>query len=340
MLRLGVIALLLLALAAAAEPFDRRYMMAAATGVVRIESGKGGPRYTVGTGTVSGPQEVVTAHHVVRDATHVYVISGGLRHRAAVRRIDPARDICVLSVPNLDARPLAARPAGQLQIGEPVAAIGYSGGGGLGFTTGEVTHLHRFSGGDVIESTAAFTSGASGGPLLDSQGRLVGLLLFRGLNGAGHFYAGPVEWLRTDPAADRRETPPFWQETEARLPYFMRATLLQGESRWDDLQTLAGRWSRDEPNNAEPLYVLGQIQVRVGKTEDASWSYLQAIARDPRHALSWYGLTRAMLELERTGCARIAYARLAELSPALSRRAAEAYPELGGSMEAATCASF
>jgi len=339
MLRLVLLVLLLAASAASAEPFDRRYMIAAAKGVVRVEAGHDGARYAVGTGTVTGPQEVVTAHHVVRGATRVYVISGGLRQPATVARVDPVRDICVLEVKDLVARPLSLRSSARLQIGEPVAAIGYS-GGGLNFATGEVAHLHRFSGGEVIESTAAFTSGASGGPLLDSDGRLVGLLLFRGMNGAGHFYAVPVEWLRADPAADRREAPPFWQETEVRLPYFMRANLLQGESRWDELEALAARWNRDEPDNAEPMYVQAQTQARLGKTEAASWSYRQAIARDPRHALSWYGLTLVMLELDKADCARAAYARLAMLSPTLSRRAADAHPELGGTMEAATCESY
>jgi S1-C subfamily serine protease len=180
--------MLLAGATASAEPFDRRFMIAAAASVVRIEAGQGGPRYAVGTGTVTGPQEVVTANHVVRGASRIYVISGGLRHLATVRRVDALHDICVLAVDNLAARPLAARPSGQLQVGEPVAAIGYSGGGGLNFTTGAVAQLHRFSGSMVVEATAPFTSGASGGPLLDSEGRLVGLLMFRAMNGTGHFF--------------------------------------------------------------------------------------------------------------------------------------------------------
>jgi hypothetical protein len=342
MLRPAFLVLLLAAATATAgaEPFDRRYMIAAAKGVVRVEAGEGDARYMVGTGTVTGPREVATAHHVVRGAKHVYVVTGGLRRPATVARVDPVHDICVLAVDNLEARPLRPRPSGQLQIGEPVAAIGYSGGGGLNFTTGEVTHLHPFSGGQVVENTAAFTSGASGGPLLDSEGRLVGILMFRGMNGAGHFYAVPVEWLGADPASDQREAPPFWQETEARLPYFMRASLLQGESRWDELQALAADWSRDEPANAEPIYVRAQAEAHRGDVAAAARSYTQAVQRDQRHALAWLGLTQTMLQLGRSDCAGVAYARLAALSPARSRQAAEAHPELGDSMEAAACELF
>ncbi len=333
-----VLVILLLACAATrAEPFDRRFMIAASKGVVRIEAGQGGSRYLVGTGTVTGPHEVVTAYHVVRGAGHVYVASGGSRNLAAVRRIDPVHDICVLSVEKLEARPLAVRPSGQLQVGEAVAAIGHSGGGGLSLTTGAVVQLHRFSGGEVIETTAPFTSGASGGPLLDSEGRLVGLLVFRGMNGTGHFYAAPVDWLRGDESPVLEETTPFWQEAEALLPYFMRAALLHGESRWEELEKLTLAWGRDEPDNAEPEYVRAQIEAQRGEPKAAARFYARALARDQRYALAWFGLTEAMLELARADCARVAHARLAVLSPALSQRALDAHPELAGAIEVAAC---
>lgn len=332
--------LLLASIAAAAEPFDRRYMISAARSVVRVEAGEGGPRYAVGTGTVIGPRQVVTAHHVVRGARHVYVISGGLRYRAAVRRTDPARDICVLEVSELQAQPLPVRPSAQLQIGEPVAAISYSGGAGLSFTTGEVIQLHRYSGGEVVETTAAFTSGASGGALLDSAGRLVGLLMFRGMNGARHFYAVPVEWLAGSQSPSAQDAPPFWQEAEPRLPYFMRAALLSGGARWGELESLAAQWCREEPDNAEPFYLRAQMEMRHGQPEAAARSYRQAIALDPRHALSWLGLTETMLQLASDDCARLAHSRLAELSPALSRQAALAHPRLNVPREGSECEPF
>ena len=331
---------LLVGIAAAAEPFDRRYVISAARSVVRVEAAEGGARYAVGTGTVIGPQQVVTAHHVVRGARHVEVVSGGLRYRAAVRRADPARDICVLEVSELPARPLPVRPSAELQIGETVAAVSYSGGAGLSFTTGEVVELHRFSGGEVVETTAAFTSGASGGALLDSAGRLVGLLMFRGINGARHFYAVPVEWLADAAPAQAGDLPPFWQEAEARLPYFMRAALLSGEARWDELEALTVQWCREEPDNAEPFYLRARIEMRHGQPQAAAQSYRQAIALDPRHALSWFGLTETMLQLASDDCARLAHARLAELSAALSRQAVLAHPQLNVPTEGGGCETF
>jgi hypothetical protein len=340
MLRLALIALLFAGAAAAAEPFDRRYMIAAAKSVVRVEAGQGGARYAVGTGTVTGPGEVTTAHHVVRGAKRVYVLSGGVRHAASVSRVDPVHDICVLTVHNLEARPLHPRPSGELQIGEPVAAIGYSGGGGLNFTTGEVVELHRLSGARIVETTAPFTSGASGGPLLDSDGRLVGFLMFRAMNAVGHFYAVPVEWLAGGRPQPDREAQPFWQETQARLPYFMQASLLHYESRWDELRALAANWSREEPDDAEPLYLRARIEARVGDIEAALLSYREAVTRDPGHAPSWLAMAQTMLQMGRTGCAGAAYARLAALSPALARQAAGVNPELAATMEASTCELF
>ena len=131
--------------------------------------------------------------------------------------------------------------ATSLQLGQPVAAIGFSGGAGRTLRFGRVQALHSLDGARVIESNTAFTSGASGGGLFDASGALVGLLTFRMRGSSGNYYSLPVRWIRerlptegqwTDvhPLPDAR---PFWQRDAATLPYFMRAAPLSAEGRWD-----------------------------------------------------------------------------------------------------------
>jgi tetratricopeptide (TPR) repeat protein len=188
----------------------------------------------------------------------------------------------------------------------------------------------------VVQGSAAFTSGASGGGLFDAQQRLVGLLMFR-LRGAGaQYFSVPVEWFapalgdeaaKEDAGADLPGEP-FWNRAPDSLPYFMRANMLVSEDRWDDLPALLSRWRNDEPSSAEPAYLLGETDIRRDRNEEALVEYKEAVARDPAHALAWSGLVRASMRTRDPALAREAYRRLAALSTALSSRIAAEFPEV------------
>ncbi len=101
---------------------------------------------------------------------------------------------CAFSVVGLEPPAAKVRPSGRLQIGEPVIALGFSGGAGVRWKTGAVLRKHRFAESIVVQTTTPFTSGASGGPLLDADGNVVGLLSFRTRGPSPNYYAVPVEW--------------------------------------------------------------------------------------------------------------------------------------------------
>lgn len=83
---------------------------------------------------------------------------------------DPAdgRDIALLYVAE-DIPKLAHGPAARQ--GASVATMGFPLGLPSNFTTGVVSHVHE----DWIQTTAAISAGNSGGPLLDGQGRVLGI---------------------------------------------------------------------------------------------------------------------------------------------------------------------
>jgi len=242
------------------------------TGVVKIEVSLAGGGYSVGTGVVVDRGKVATACHVLRGGTRVAILFAGVRHGAVARNTSAEHDICVLQVPLLEARPAVLRPTSQLAIGEEVGAIGYSAGARVRFAHGAVARLHHYDDGVVVQGNAAFTSGASGGGLFDADRRLVGILMFR-MRGAGpQYFAAPVEWITdgagyTGSEAVDADIPgePFWKRTPDRLPYFMRANMLMSEERWDDLRTLLSQWEIDEPSNAEPVFLLGELESHRGR---------------------------------------------------------------------------
>jgi serine protease Do len=94
---------------------------------------------------------------------------------------DPDLDLALLRVKEApgDLHPVEIADSEEVDIGEPVAAIGHPGGGGLWtLTTGTISSKRRDSARDVFQTDAAINPGNSGGPLLDEYSRLVGVNTF------------------------------------------------------------------------------------------------------------------------------------------------------------------
>src|SRR5207249_7985388 len=158
-------------------------------------------------------------------------------------------DLCFLHAPGWRGRPVVLGEGDSLHRGQPVAAIGFTGGMGMSLRFGSVRALHSLDGARIIESDTAFTSGASGGGLFDASGALVGLLTFRARGKGSGFYSLPVEWIRDRLPMDNQWSAlyaihgerPFWQRDADALPYFMRVSLLETEGRWDAVLDLTDR---------------------------------------------------------------------------------------------------
>jgi serine protease Do len=123
---------------------------------------------------------ILTNAHVVRDAKEVTVKLSDRREFAAkVLGVDPATDIAVLRI---DAKNLPTVRLGdprQLEVGDPVLAIGAPYGLEQSATQGIVSAKGRSLPGDAvvpfIQTDAAVNPGNSGGPLFDGGGAVVGI---------------------------------------------------------------------------------------------------------------------------------------------------------------------
>jgi S1-C subfamily serine protease len=145
-----------------------------------------------GTATGSGfvvddDGTILTNAHVVDGADEVTVSfeEGGDSIDAEVKGVDPDTDLAVLKIDPGEVEDLTVLPLGDssdLQVGDPVVAIGNPFGLQRTVTTGIVSALQRqidspsgFSISNVIQTDASINPGNSGGPLLDAQGRVIGI---------------------------------------------------------------------------------------------------------------------------------------------------------------------
>jgi putative serine protease PepD len=139
-----------------------------------------------GSGFVIDKQgHIVTNQHVVSDSQSVNVeFSDGSTVDAKVVGTDPSTDIAVLDVNRSAAQltPVSFASEGSLEVGDPVIAIGSPFGLQGTLTTGVVSALGReiespngFTIENAVQTDAALNHGNSGGPVLDTQGRVVGV---------------------------------------------------------------------------------------------------------------------------------------------------------------------
>jgi putative serine protease PepD len=152
-------------------------------GVGGSEGGFGGTQQ--GSGFVFDAEgRVVTNYHVVQNTESVQITyPNGREVAAAVVGTDPSTDLAVLDPEeDVDVEPLELADSDQVEVGDAVLAIGSPFGLAGTVTSGIVSALDRtiespadFGIEGAIQTDAAINSGNSGGPLLDANGRVIGV---------------------------------------------------------------------------------------------------------------------------------------------------------------------
>ena len=154
----------------------------------------------IGPGGASGfvideDGHVITNQHVVAEANSVSVrFSSGAREEAKVVGEDPSTDTAVLKVdvPKEALKPLALGDSDTVGVGDPVIAIGNPLNFGISVTTGIVSGTGRpipapnkYTIDGAVQTDAAINPGNSGGPLLDAQGKVIGVTSMAAGSGLG-----------------------------------------------------------------------------------------------------------------------------------------------------------
>lgn len=177
--------------------------------VVSVSAGDG-----TGSGfVISADGYIITNYHVVREADTIELaFSDGTHEDADVVGSSASYDLAVLSVDRDNLTPVVLGSSSSVMVGDPVLAIGSPLGLEGTVTSGIVSALNRpvTAGGqgeqafiNALQTDAAINPGNSGGPLVDAQGRVIGVnsaIATLGLSGAagsiGLGFAIPIDQAR------------------------------------------------------------------------------------------------------------------------------------------------
>ena len=286
------------------RPVDFGFFWRLSPSVFKVEAHNGKGTVSHGSGVLIDQGTVVTNCHVTRYATAVLVSKQGLRWQADAQISDLKHDLCLLRVPGITGA-IAPISGDRPRVGQPVIAIGYVGGTAPRLSGGEVRALYQYDGGRVIQSSAWFNSGASGGGLFDQDGKLIGIIAFRHQGGEAFYFALPVNWIyrldlnweRAGELAPLGQGLAFWQQAGDKQPYFLKAAALEATNDWPALRELAEKWTAAETDKCEAWLSLGLASARLGDFERAIKAYHKAIQSDLECSEAWFSLGLAYAAL-------------------------------------------
>jgi len=142
-------------------------------------------RVLEGSGFVVAPSRVMSNAHVVAGSESVTVEVDGQSYDASVVSYDSNADISILDVPDLPAPPLGFDMR-EAPSGTDAVVMGYPGGGDFTATPARIREIIQLSGPDIYHTTTVerevytirgtVRQGNSGGPLIDREGRVLGVV--------------------------------------------------------------------------------------------------------------------------------------------------------------------
>ena len=237
-----------------------------------------------GTAFHTGGSRFVTAAHVVEGARTIRLHSSGIDAPARVVGIHDTADIAILSASagDLDALEFAAPGGlgGAPPPGAAIAAASYTDGLGLdaAVTRGIVSRLFTRASVSWLQTDAALSPGASGGPLFDACGRVVGVvsakLVGAGIEGVGFGITEPsLGQILLSIGVNAPAEGPTWEQIDAFVARFgsQRTTL------FESINALTRQWNAIFPTERRPSERLAEIARAQRALAVQGWTFMQAV---------------------------------------------------------------
>lgn len=164
-----------------------------------VTSDASGQPLALGSGFAVGDGVIATNMHVIEGASAARLKVIGRPQTYTVGGVlgtDNAADLAVLKVAGLEAPPLHLGDSKQAAVGDQVFAVGNPEGLEGTFSAGIISGIRSIGANRLLQITAPISPGSSGGPVIDSTGKVLGIAVATFKEGQNLNFAVPVSYLR------------------------------------------------------------------------------------------------------------------------------------------------
>jgi tetratricopeptide (TPR) repeat protein len=289
--------------------------------VVLITTYEGEVEVALGSGfVVEADGTVVTNYHVIRGADRAKVKFTDGRHFTAkgVYAYDAARDVAVLAIPGKNLPTLTLGDSDEPAIGAAVVAIGNPQGFENTVSEGILSGRRELEDGQpFLQHTAPISPGSSGGPLLDTTGKVIGVntLAYYGQN---LNFAVPSNFVKT--LLEKRDLQELAAvsgsvegmsvvELADHAAYALRIGNL------DEAETCYRKIIDEEPDLAAGYFGCGYVAYERDDFDEATRFFKKGLDKDPREVDGHFYLGLAYSNLDRAAEAIASFEEAYALAP-------------------------
>ena len=262
--------------------------------VVKVHVANDKGNHGVGSGVVVAKNYIVTNCHVIANSQGIHVTKYGISYSPDALIADWKSDLCILKFKFLELKPVTMKKTADVEYETDVFTKSYGGNSARpGSSFGTVKAKFDFDGHQIIQSSASFMLGASGGGIFNYQGELLGITTFKTPGRSAFYYSMPVEIIEemlTKGEEVSITTAPeraFWDQPEEDQPYFMRVVSALNKKDWNKLKIISEDWVKSEPEADESNFHLGLANYHQENQYDAYELFKKVVSQNKKHTLSY-----------------------------------------------------
>tara|TARA_B100000795_G_scaffold28539_1_gene18883 strand:- start:266 stop:1255 length:990 start_codon:yes stop_codon:yes gene_type:complete len=265
--------------------------------VVKVNVSTKEGNHGVGSGVVVKKDHIVTNCHVIANAQGINVNKYGNSYTPHAIIADWKNDVCILKFKYLELEPVKFSSNDSLEYETKVFGKSYGGNTVKAHTSfGRVKGIHKLNNFKVIQSSAWFAMGASGGGLFNYEGELLAITTFKTAGNTAFYYSMPVEIIKKmlvngkeTSITDQPELP-FWDAPTKNQPFFMQIIGPMKKELWGTLKQITLKWIREAPDEIEAHYHHAFALYNLGELDSAKSILKKVIKSNNKHALAYLHL--------------------------------------------------
>ena len=254
-----------------------------------------------GSGFFVSQEHIVTNYHVIAGTAHgtakivgktrTYLIQG-------ILAIDVDNDLALLQVRIPGVKPLRFGDNDKVRIGDRVYVAGSPQGLEGTFSDGIISRINRGGGKEYFQMTAPISPGSSGGPVLNSEGKVIGVAFMTMEGGQNLNFAIPSKYVKALLNTKGTLTPLAQREHDISAEtYYYRGNTKHDIGFYQNAISDYSKAIRLNPDFVEAYYNRGYTKASLGRHFEAIADYDIAIKLNPDDPISYYnrGAAKAVL---------------------------------------------